>query len=123
MPEVWPGVRSAKTALAGSIELFALQARTLVIRLSWGYNVPAFFADVVASLGDHDLELVPVNTVRTTYRVHRPLAFRLVFRFLRFLCLCALLCLVAAIEAFVPIFSRCSGLTLCLESIEIGQED
>jgi len=71
MPQVWIDVRSAKTALAGPFELLALRARTLVTRHLRGNDVATVFADEVDLLGDHDLELVPVNTVRTAYGVHR----------------------------------------------------
>lgn len=69
MHEVWSRVRSTETALAGAVELFALQARTQESRMLRGNNVTTLFADKSSPQGDHDLELVPVNTVRTAYLI------------------------------------------------------
>jgi hypothetical protein len=70
MPHLWTEVRSPKNALAGSFELLALRAWTLVTRHLRGNDVATVFAYEVSLLGDHDLELVQVNTVRTAYGVH-----------------------------------------------------
>jgi len=96
MPHLWIEVRSAKTALAGPFELLALRARTVVTRHLRNDGVATVFADEVDLLGDHDLELVPVNTVRTAYGVHRvfasPQAFFCLFRFLASACASWLQC-------------------------------
>jgi len=77
MSEVWSGIRSTETALAGAIELFALQARTQESRMLRSNDVTTLFADKAGPQGDHDLELVPVNTVRTPYRVFHLVALGL----------------------------------------------
>jgi len=52
-----------------AFELLALVARAHKSRHFGGNNVSTLFADKVGPLGNHDPELVPVNTVRTAYRI------------------------------------------------------
>jgi|SRR5215475_3913249 len=82
MPRVWAGIRRAETALAGAIELFALRARTEESRMLRGNDVTTLFAHKASPQAEHDLELVPVNTVRTAYRIFHLGPLSLFLRFL-----------------------------------------